>query len=77
MDCCCNQKRSQCVCVCARECVGIILVLICNSVAPSPFIDKLLYLAASDASITVMNDTAHINTAPSPSPLQHCSSKQE
>lgn len=44
--------------------VGILLVLICNTVAPSPFPDKWCHLAASDAGITVMNDTVHINIAP-------------
>lgn len=55
----------MCVRVCA-QCVGILLVLICNRVAPSPFPDKWCYLAASDAGITVMNDTVHINIAPPP-----------
>lgn len=68
----CNRKHSsqvlykvQCVCVrsvCVYS-VGIPLVLICNTVAPSPFPDKWCYLAESDASITVMNDTVHINIA--------------
>lgn len=50
-------------------CVGMALVLISNSVAPSPFPDKLCYLAASDASITFMNDRVHISTAnPIPPP---------
>lgn len=44
--------------------VGIILVLISNSVAPRPFTDKLRYLAASDASMAVMNDAPRINAAP-------------
>lgn len=47
-------------------CVGITLVLI--SVAPSPFRDKWCYLAASDASITFMNDRVHIDTATPTSP---------
>lgn len=51
------------VCACVYS-VGILLVLIFNTVAPSPFTDKWCYLAASDASITVMNDTVHINIAP-------------
>lgn len=49
--------------------VGIILVLISNSVAPSPFTDKLRYLAASDASAAVMNDAPRINAGPLLLPL--------
>lgn len=49
--------------------LGIILVLISTSVAPSPFTDKLCYLAASDASTAVMNDALRINAAPLLLPL--------
>lgn len=37
--------------------------------APSPFTDKLRYLAASDASAAVMNDAPRINAGPLPLPL--------
>lgn len=63
--------RGVCTFVCAHTvkscaCEGIILVLISNSVAPSPFTDKLRYLAASDASAAVMNDAPQINAGPLP-----------
>lgn len=58
-----------CVSAVTRARVGIILVLISNSVAPSPFTDKLRYLAASDASTAVMNDAPWINAAPLLLPL--------
>lgn len=44
-------------------------MLISNSVAPSPFTDKLRYLAASDASAAVMNDAPRINAGPLLLPL--------
>lgn len=55
---------------------GIILVLISNSMAPSPFTDKLRYLAASDASTAVINDAPRINAGPLLLPLLRSAASQ-